>query len=185
MGLDRLTRLTRDYDVRLDWRPFFLRPNMPEGGMALTEMLPAQYIEEGHKRLRAVTAEAGMPFAPPDWVANTRLAHEAAAFARAHDQGDEFHRAVLRARFAEGRDIGDAEVLAEIGASLGLDRAALEAALRARSYREAVEQELQDAYHAGISGVPAFEFGPGAVLSGAQPYAVFERVMGALGVPRR
>lgn len=48
-----------------------------------------------------------------------------------------------------------------------------------------MEQELQDAYHAGISGVPAFAFGPGAVLAGAQPYAVFERVMGALGAPRR
>jgi predicted DsbA family dithiol-disulfide isomerase len=168
--------------VRLEWRPFLLRPQMPPEGLPIEQVLPPGYAEEANARLAAVTKEAGLPFVAPRWVPNTRLAHEAGAFAGAHGLGDPFHRAALRARFGEGRDLGDPAVLAEIGAGVGLDRGAMLAALRERTYRAEVEAALAEA---DVDGVPAFEFAPGAVLTGAQPYAVFQRVMNALGIAPR
>ena len=54
-----------------------------------------------------------------------------------------------------------------------------------RTYRQDVDQAIAQGQNHDISGVPAVVFGPGAVLSGAQPYEVFERAMGMFGVPKR
>lgn len=171
--------------MTLQWHPFQLRPDVPEGGVPLAALLPPQYLQAAETHLAAATKAANLPLNRPPLVPNTRLAHEAAAFATAHGQGDAFHRATLRAYFAEARDIGRKDVLAAIGAAVGLDARALEQALEVGTYREAVDRELAEGRRSGVTAVPAFVFAPGMALSGAQPYEVFQRAMAALGYAPR
>lgn len=165
----------------MTWKPFQLRPDTPIGGVLLSEMLPPEYLERAEAQVQAAAREAGLPLNRYGRVPNTHLAHEAGAFATAHGHGDAFHQAALRANFAEAKDVGDLEVLAQIGASVGLDAQALRSALESGSYREAVDRELAEAREQGISGVPAFVFGGKYLVTGAQPYEYLERVMAALG----
>ena len=112
-----------------------------------------------------------------DVVSNSRLALEAAEFARDQDKFDDFHRAVFDAYWVDSKDIGDDAVLAEIGGSVGLDSNLLRAAAVTRTYRERVDFQLDVAKQIGVEGVPAFIFDERIMLQGAQPYELFEQVM--------
>lgn len=171
--------------MALQWHPFQLRPDVPEGGVPLSALLPPQYLQAAEAHLEAATKAANLPLNRPPLVPNTHLAHEAAAFAAAHGQGDAFHRATLRAYFAEARDIGSRDVLGAIGGSVGLDARALEQSLQEGTYREAVDRDLAEVHRSGVSAVPTFVFAPGTALSGAQPYEIFQRAMAALGYAPR
>ncbi len=130
--------------------------------------------------LRARCLEMGLPFDPPARLSNTRLACEAAEFARDNGKFPEFHRAVLAAYFAHGEDVGDVEVLVRIAEGLGLDGAALREALAAgtdAARRKAAEQEARGL---GVTGVPTYFFAGGPKVVGAQPLEQFRRLAAAL-----
>lgn len=131
-----------------------------------------------------MAAEAGLPMGDRDWVSNSRPALEAAEYARDQGQFAPFHRAVFNAYFAEGRDIGKHDVLREIAAEVGLDADGMTDALNEGRYTDRVEDDLETSRQIGITGVPAFIIGNRAIV-GAQPYEVFEHVMGLLGREKR
>lgn len=167
------------------WQPFQLRPDTPLEGVPLSSILPAEYLAQAEARLKQVTAEAGLPYKRHALVPNTHLAHEAGMAADAAGLGDEFHRAVLRQYFGNAGWIGGVDELVALGDQVGMLGNELREALTSGRYRERVDAAIAEAYGEGVAAVPAFIFGPGAVLSGAQPYEVFEKVMAALGVPKR
>jgi hypothetical protein len=73
-----------------------------------------------------------------------------------------------RRSFAEGRDIGNIDVLTKVAGEVGLDGKEFEGALRNRKYRQAHRQALRHAYEeAGVTGVRTFVIG-GQVLNGLQ-----------------
>lgn len=131
-----------------------------------------------------MAADVGLTLSDHDWISNSRPALEAAIFAR--DQGlfDPFHRAVMSAYHAEGRDIGKQDVLREIAISVGLDADAMVTALDEGRYTAQVDEDLLISREIGLTGVPALIIGNRAVV-GAQPYEVFEHVMGLLGREKR
>jgi predicted DsbA family dithiol-disulfide isomerase len=131
-----------------------------------------------------MAAQVGLPIVDRDWVSNSRLALEAAEFSRDQGMHHDFHRAVFHAYFAEGKDIGQLEVLREIATSVGLDAEAMVEAVERGDYRERVDQDLDISRRIGITGVPAFILGNRAII-GAQPYEAFEHVMELLGREKR
>ncbi len=134
--------------------------------------------------MREMAAEAGLTIADRDWVSNSRSALEAAEYAREHDLFEPFHRAVFVAYFAEGRDIGKHDVLSDIASAVGLDARDMIAALDGGRYSDRVNEDLSLSRQLGLTGVPAFIIGNRAIV-GAQPYEVFEHVMGLLGREKR
>ncbi len=68
--------------------------------------------------------------------------------------GPDFRRAVYRARWEEGRDIGRADVIGEIAADLGLDAAAAAAAPADPDLRAAGAHALLQCHRDGVFGVP-------------------------------
>ena len=130
--------------------------------------------------LKVRCQEMGLPFDPPARLSNTRLACEAAEFARDAGKFPEFHRAALAAYFAHGEDVGDVEVLVRIAGELGLDGAGLRQALAAGTYagrRKAAEQEARSL---GVTGVPAYFFAGGPKVVGAQPLEQFRMLVAAM-----
>jgi predicted DsbA family dithiol-disulfide isomerase len=137
------------------------------------------------------------------FLANSRPAHEASEFAREGGRFEPFHRAVFRAYFEEGENIGDVDVLCRLADACGLDGAALREALAGGRYAHDVDEKVAWARQRGVAGVPTFIFptrsGESAAgkdasatrgddsfdLVGGQEYRVFESVAERLGARRR
>ena len=173
IGFTRIEQLRSEFDIDLEAGAYELRPGIPPEGASREALrrrsgreYPAGYMEH----LAATAADAGIEMKRPELVPNTRLAHEATEFATSNGKLWEIHRALFHAYFEEERNIGDIEVLCDIGAAIGLDADGLRAALTDRRYAQLVEQQLEWARAAGITGVPTAIFNEKFALVGAQDY---------------
>lgn len=125
--------------------------------------------------------EAGLGYAPPPVVPNTLASLRLGEFARDAGALRELHPRLFRAYWAEGRDIGDVAVLAELAEGVGLDPREAAAATADARYTERVLTSTDAAVRAGVNGVPAWVIDDRLLVPGAQPHKVFERAMAHLG----
>jgi len=176
LELPQLARLQEAFGERLaiEWHAFELRPE-PTPTLDPT----GDYLRRTWDRaVYPLAAEYGMTLRLPPVQPRSRLALEAAEFAREHDRFDAFHLAVFRAFFEEGRDIGDLGVLSELARRVGLDAQALEASLAAGDYSDLVLHAEDRAEALGITAVPTLllrsaeaPIEEAQALDGALPFA--------------
>lgn len=171
--------------VDVEWRAFELRP----------EPVPTLDPDSGYltdiwrRAVRPMASERGLELERPPVQPRSRKALESAEFARQNDRFEEMHRALFRAFFQEGRDLGDPDVLADVGGEVGLDPDELRAALEEGRYTGKVLDDQVEARERGVDGVPALfvvprgeELGEAEVVTGAQPSErVRSAVLRALG----
>ena len=152
-------------DVEVVWRAFELRPSpvptLDPGG---------DYLQRAWKNsVYPLAAKLGITMTLPPVQPRTRLAHQAAHWARACGRFDDYHQALFRAFFERGEDIGQVPVLARLAADLGLDADALREALARGELESSVLADEREAEALGVQGVPAFVADRTALLSGVQP----------------
>jgi predicted DsbA family dithiol-disulfide isomerase len=167
--------------LALDWRAFELRP-APEPTL---DPDGAYLHRVWNASVYPMAAARGLVLRLPPVQPRSRLALEAASFARDAGRFDAMNRGLFRAFFEEGRDIGELPTLLDVGGAAGLDRDALAGALASGARRDEVAADRVHAQRLGITGVPALHVeGPGGavLLSGAQPIeavrAAIDRVLG-------
>ena len=165
--------------------PYELHPEIPPEGRSREEALPAAYRAQVDAGLTRLSAQVGLELTHHDRLINSRPALQAAEFARAAGLFEPTHEALFRAYWLEGRDISDPGVLREIGAQVGLEVEAMEAAIRADAYGAYLDTRRAEALELRINGIPAHIFADRFLVMGAQPYPVFEQVMARLGAARR
>jgi predicted DsbA family dithiol-disulfide isomerase len=152
-------------DVEIIWRAFELRPEPrptldPKG----------DYLKSAWSNSVYPLAERlGVTMKLPPVQPRTRLAHQAAHWARSKGRFDDYHAAVFRAFFERGEDIGDIDVLVSLAVGLEMDSESLRQALTNREFEKTVLEDEQEAEALGVSGVPAFIANRRAALSGVQP----------------
>jgi predicted DsbA family dithiol-disulfide isomerase len=129
------------------------------------------------ENLRAMGAPFGITFVDRPLLSNSRLALQAAEFAREHDLFEPFHAALFAASFSHGLDIGDIDVLAMIAHEAGLDDEAMKRALEDGKYLPRLEAVKEEAAIRGVTGVPAFFIGDKKSVVGAQPLDVFRKAL--------
>lgn len=88
-----------------------------------------------------------------------------------------FDLALFEAFFGRTEDISDPEMLAHLGASVGLDPSALHEALLSGKSRRTVMQEHLEASDLGIHGIPTILIPGSAPIVGAVPYADLKRAV--------
>jgi len=162
-----------DSQVELVWRAYELRPE------------PVPMIDPNSDYLRRVWSDSVAPMAErlgvtmrfPPVKPRTRLAHEAAHWARAQGRFDDYHNEVFRAFFERGEDIGDVEVLIALGRKLELDSDSLRQALTSHEFAASVVADEREAARLGLNGVPAFVADRKAALSGVQPVENLKRLV--------
>ena len=99
----------------------------------------------------------------------TRLAQEAAHWARAQGRFEDYHEEIFRAFFERGEDIGDVDVLVALASKLKLDGDSLRQSIISHEFAESVIADEREAARLGVRGVPAFIANRKAALSGVQP----------------
>jgi predicted DsbA family dithiol-disulfide isomerase len=174
--LDRARAARPQLPVRLRWRPFLLNPHLPPEGMDRGIYLRAKFGGEAaaqrvYQRIEEAGRADGVDFAfarmarTPNTVAAQRLLLDA----EEHDLGDPLMRALFRALFEQGRDIGDHAVLLDLGTEVGLDRAAVETFLAGEERADEVVASHRRAERLGVQGVPVFLVDRAHIIAGAQP----------------
>jgi predicted DsbA family dithiol-disulfide isomerase len=186
LGLRRLMRaLRRRPDVQADmiWRPFLLNPDMPRVGMPRADYVVRKFGgEERARRLYASIAEIGRAegvifrFDRIRRTPSSVDAHRLVRWATAYGRGTEMVAALFCAHFTDGRDIGEAHVLATVAQSCGLDGSAALEFLCGNAEIDAVHAENLRAHRLGINGVPCFIIGGRHAIAGAQEPEVIERL---------
>ncbi len=172
-------KLTAEQGAQVEWRPFYLRPDTPPEGSELPAYVRAR-MAGAQERLKQMARAAGMEMVFPSRIPNTRRAHEATEYARAHGKLIEFHRVVFRLYYAEGKDISQWDVLNAAALEIGLDADEMQRAVEDGRYTRAVEEQIAMAQELGITGVPTYVLNDKYAIVGAQPYEAFQRVLGRL-----
>ena len=184
-----VARLGDEFEVEARWMPFELNPDLPPEGRTQAEHLREVYghsEEELAAMRRAMLARAEVvgfpmteagPGGAPAMMWNTFEAHKLLRWALA-DQGPEAQTrlklALLEAHFRDHRRVGEREVLLDIAAEQGFDRAKAAGALDEDALAIATRMEEQRGRDAGINSVPSFVFAGRYLVPGAQAPEVFE-----------
>ncbi len=166
--------------MEVDWRPFYLYWDTPPEGRELPERVKRARAAGSEERLSKLADSYGMKFISTKRIYNTRLAHEATEYARDHGKDIEFHQIVFRKVYADGLDISQWDVLREAATEAGLDADEMQREVEAGKYTANVEEQVQQAYQMGVSGVPTYVINHKYAVVGAQPYEVFKRALDKL-----
>ena len=180
-----LTMLAQDgLTFSVHWNPFQLNPDMPKEGRDRAAYRAWKFgsverARAGDERVAQAAAAVGLAFRQDLMLRtpNTIDAHRLIWFAGQQEQAataaagmqDRTMEAVFRAYFTQGRDIGDAAVLADCAAEAGLDRAATVAFLAGDLAANEMRAADQAAREAGVNGVPSFFLDGYGLFSGAYP----------------
>jgi predicted DsbA family dithiol-disulfide isomerase len=160
--LDRaIVAIAPDIMASVTWRPFELNPEMPKAGVDRRAYRSAKFGSwQRSQALDAQVAAAGRSDGlvfnhdRMERTPNTIDAHRLIRMAGHHGKQDDVVEGLFTAYFNEGRDVGDPSVLADVGASGGLDRARILAMLASDEGLAEVRSELQHAVNLRVSGVP-------------------------------
>lgn len=188
-----LAQLEGEIAAEIRWLPFELNPDMPEEGEGQADHIARKYgrspqeAEANRARLVAIGERAGYSFAyagagdpPPAMMWNTFAAHKLLKWALIESGAEAQNRlklALFDAHFQQRRQVGDPQVLADVAASVGLDRDGALAAIADEALGQIVRREEAQAWDMNISGVPAMVVNGKFLIPGAQEPETYVQVL--------
>lgn len=174
----RIEQLRKNYEIEVRWTAFPLHPETPEEGLTLEELFAGRPIDIKKilVRLKQVADELGLPLGERKKTYNSRLAQELAKWAESKGKGDEFHEAVFRAYFVDGKNIGKVNEIVDLTKSIGLSDTEATSVLELRTFKVAVDSDWSRSRALGITGVPTFLVDHHAAV-GFQPYKDLEQFL--------
>ncbi|KHA52305.1 DsbA family oxidoreductase [Sulfitobacter geojensis] len=171
----------------IEWHPFQLNPDMPAQGMDRRAYLEGKFGgKEGAVRAYAPVVEhaekAGLKinFEAMQRTPNTLNAHRLIHWAGIEGRQTAAVAALFQAYFVDARDIGDAEVLADIADGIEMDAAVVTRLLDTDEDVQAIRDRDAHSRKMGISSVPTFIVGNQHAVPGAQPPELWANVIAEL-----
>lgn len=140
-------------------------------------MFPKDRLAAMSANLKNYGSQFGLKFNQLDLLSNSHHSLLAGEFARDEGKFHEYHEAVFKAYFTDGKDIGNTEVITEILNELGLDTKKFEDALKQGLYEDRLEQANRAAHENEINSTPTFIINNKYAVIGAQPVESFRRAL--------
>ncbi len=168
------------------WRPFQLNPDMPQGGMDRRDYLDRKFgpdrAKQFYKQIEDTAKDAGLNvrFDLIERTPNTFDAHRLIRWSRTTGRQDALVSDLFVRYFERGEDISDRDLLLEVGEAAGMERDVLIRLYEGDADRELLQTEEATAREIGINGVPTFIVGKKHVVNGAQPPALWAKVLDEL-----
>lgn len=182
--LDRALAARPTHPFIIEWHPFQLNPDMPPEGIDRRNYYPTKFgsqeaADKVTAEIMAAAKDAGLEFdldAIPR-VPNTLDAQRLILWAGVEGDQTRVVDALFKAYFQDHRDIGDAEVLADIADGAGLDAALMHQLLRGESDLDLVRDRDSAFREMGITGVPTFLVNRQQAVPGVQPADLWIKVI--------
>lgn len=188
--LDRALESRPDHPFDVTWRPFRLNPDMPRSGMAHTAYMLARFKDDkgiiaANRPVLEAAERLGLwlNMAAIDRIPDTTDAHRLLHWARIEGAQTRVMSGLMTAHWREGRNIGRADVLAQIADAAGMDGMdgmMVERLLATDADRDEVIEAETHARQRGVTSVPTFIVGNTHVVPGAQPATLWQQVMDEL-----
>ena len=171
------------------WYPFQINPAMPEKGIPLEEYIARRFgdpakLQPAIDELVRTGKEQGIDFHFDRIrrVPNTLNAHRLMNMAEQHGANTSvLAEMILNGFFSEGLDISDHDVLAGLGATVGLGNNEVRTTLSDLRSKDIVLSQEAQVRQSGVTGVPDFLINKRLFVMGAQRTEnlvnVFDRVM--------
>jgi predicted DsbA family dithiol-disulfide isomerase len=170
-------KLKEEYNVDVEWRPFYLYWDVPLEGSELPDYVKRARANGSEERLQSIANSHGMEFRSTARIYNTRLAHEATEYAREHGAANKFHKTLFRKVYAEGQDPSQWDVLRATAEEADINPDEMQQRLESGHYTEYVAEQVRWAQQVGVSGVPTYVIDDRYAIVGAQPYEVFKNAL--------
>jgi predicted DsbA family dithiol-disulfide isomerase len=185
--LDQALAERPDHPFVLEWHPFQLNPDMPEGGMDRRAYLEGKFGgKDGAVQAylpvveRAAAAGLNINFEGIKRTPNTLNAHRLIHWGGIEGRQTPVAMALFRAYFEEGRDIGDMDVLADIADAVDMDAALVRKLLQSDADVDDIRARDTQFREMGITGVPAFIVAGAHAVPGCQPADLWIKVIDEL-----
>ncbi|HIF78630.1 MAG TPA: DsbA family oxidoreductase [Sulfitobacter sp.] len=185
--LDRALQDHPNHPFAIEWHPFQLNPEMPREGMDRRAYLEGKFGgKEGAVRAYAPVVEhaekAGLNinFEAMQRTPNTLDAHRLIHWAGIEGRQTAAVSALFKAYFVEARDIGDAEVLADIADSIEMDAAVVTRLLKSDVDAQDIRDRDAHSRKMGVNSVPTFIIANAHAVPGAQPPELWAQVIADL-----
>lgn len=167
----RIDELAAKHGRAVNWHPILLGAVFKITGMKpnLQQPLRGEYLQHDVKRIARLM---GCPFAFPDSTPVNSVAASRAVwwrYDRDPDSAKALARALYRAHWGEGLDIGKPDAVVAVAASLGLDPAAVAASMQDQAVKDRLRDETEQAISRGVFGSPF-------VLIGDEPFWGWDRL---------
>ncbi|MCE6952763.1 DsbA family oxidoreductase [Cereibacter sphaeroides] len=182
--LDRALETRPDHPFVIAWHPFQLNPDMPREGVDRRSYLEAKFggrerAVEIYAKVQAAAEAAGVgiDFERMERTPNTLDAHRLIHWAGIEGRQAAVVAALFRGYFREGLDIGNPEVLADLAAGCGMDRALTARLLASDADRDDILARDADARAKGVQAVPTFLVDGRYVVAGAQPVTLWQQAI--------
>ncbi|MCX8226984.1 MAG: DsbA family oxidoreductase [Sulfitobacter sp.] len=185
--LDRALASEPDHPFLIEWHPFQLNPDMPAEGMDRRAYLEGKFggkeaavkayapvVEHAQKAGLTINFEA-MKRTP-----NTLDAHRLIHWAGIEGRQTAAVSSLFKAYFVDARDIGNAEVLADIADGIDLDASVISRLLASDSDVQDIRDRDAHSRKMGINSVPTFIIGGKHAVPGAQPPELWKQVLADL-----
>jgi 2-hydroxychromene-2-carboxylate isomerase len=156
LASEQIEPLAAKYGRKVAYKPMLLGVAFKTSGMApLTEIpLKGDYARRDFARSARFV---GVPFNMPNPfpVATVTAARALLWLQQAHaSRATDFVHALLRAYFVQGRNVGDAPVVAQVADELGLDTGAMALAVQDPAIKDQLKRTVDEAIARGVFGAP-------------------------------
>jgi predicted DsbA family dithiol-disulfide isomerase len=168
--------------IEVEWKSFQLDPSLPEKPAHQDNLyqffseykgVPYEQSVQMHQNLVQSAKAVGLEYNfDKAKITNSFKAHRIIQFAKTKGLGDKAEERFFKAYFTEGKNVSDAVTLLQLGKEIGLTEDEVNEALTNPVYKTKVEEEVKEAQHIGVSGVPFFVIDRKYGVVGAQPAAV-------------
>ncbi|MFO7834780.1 MAG: DsbA family oxidoreductase [Halohasta sp.] len=186
LGRESLSRYQadRDEELEINWQPFDLRHGKrnPDGTIdhSVDDGKDDDYYEQAKASVRNLQekydVDMALDLATEVDSFNAQIASYYVAEHYPYETWFDFDEAIFAALWQAGRDIGDADVLADLADEVGVDPEEVRSALDDETLREAIDAEWTTAQQQGITGVPTFAY-DGYAARGAVPPEHLQRLV--------
>ena len=183
-NLDKALLQFPDHPFLIEWHPFQLNPDMPAAGMDRRTYLETKFggkegaikayapVVENAERVGAVINFDAMKVTP-----NTIDAHRLIHWAGIEERQSFVVDLLFKAYFADGRDIGDHEVLADIADAAEMDAAMVTRLLATDEDTQTLRDRDAHSRKMGVNSVPTFIVANQHAVPGAQPTETWVQII--------
>ena len=166
----------RYHDIQTNWRSFQLNPQLPTQGIARSEYTSKKFGGEErakifYERIKESGQSVGLAFdfgkikVQPNSARMHALVYAAKEIRKDH----ELVERLFKTFFIDGVDLRKRANMFSVAQSAGLDKEIIDKVLDEDYLSDKVHEDMQQAAHIGIQGVPFFVINQTIGLSGAQP----------------